>query len=167
MSTIIEKKQQHLRSTIKWKTKTKKYWHGCLVSSVQAGKCWCAGKCLTTSSLQEGEGWFTVLADFCSVNTFTTGVTKYNRTSKTIKKTKFLLGNGCRNLHIFRTRKSQTNTYSTLLAMWSGGQGLAQALACIHIAGGERQTPNRMTGAGWKHSRHNHSFLFPHFYKCP
>lgn len=84
----------------------------------------------------------------CSVITFTTGVPKYNRTSKTINKTKFLLGNGRRNLHIFRMRKSQTNTYSALLATWSGGQGLAQALACIHIAGGERQTPNRMTGAG-------------------
>lgn len=37
---------------------------------------------------------------------------------------------------------------STLFAVWPGSKRLAQALACVHITGGEWQAPKGVTVAG-------------------
>lgn len=114
---------------------------GAWVDSVPTGTSHGAGKCLTTSSLQKHGGLFPVFADSCSVNTFTTGVPKYNRTRKAINRTKSLLGNASRRLHHSLKAKSETNTYSAFLTVWSSSKRLTQALACFHITGQEWHNP--------------------------
>ena len=70
---------------------------GAWVGSGQFRKSWCAGECLTTSSLWKGGGSILVFAAFCSLNSFSQGGLKYIRTRKAINKTGSLLGKGRRN----------------------------------------------------------------------